>query len=220
MAVVAWTLAQVPSYFTGFLVSTRYYRVRYPFSKIRNKRLLLAAALLCLYCPAVLLTDYLNSSPVVLSSTNLAWSLPHMDIGGEPLNKLLFLLTLCFPSLVIQAASVLASLLTIWELVKMYRNPMSERSKTTSVKGSVKIIIANLGSCVSLATTFVVMTESEGRLADIGLQQSVVYAMYAAGIPSLLSIFNPAIYMLFTPDLWKGLRKQGVRQSAVVTTAS
>jgi len=88
------------------------------------------------------------------------------------------------------------------ELLKNYQNPMTERSRVTSVRGSIKILITNFGSVLSL---FFILLNAEATshavelLTECSVEPCLVtFALlfcYTVVVPSFISTLNPAVYI-------------------------
>ena len=117
--------------------------------------------------------------------------------------------------MITQILATATSFLTIIEMVKMYKKPMSDAAKKNSISVSLKILITNFGSFANIALYVVKAYILSFRLNN-GLSQQdgikeihdnmswffayVICYTAISIVPVVLSTLNPAIYIALTPS--------------------
>ena len=217
--VIGWTVALAPSNITAFLAMSRYYQIRYPLERPRIKLVMLGLLLSLSILPVVsgcAIFDESETSPTfVLPITNLAWNFNPRVFGVEVTGLVLFLL-LTSVTWLLQFGAVVASLLTVYELVKSHMKPVSGGTQGRKTRSSLKILITNVGSVVILSAYAVQAKGIRGDEGGIGLTEGIVYLMTAVGIPSITSMLNPIIYIILTPKCSLSFKKKRERSVRVV----
>ena len=214
IGILVWSTTFAPCVITGFLAMTRYYSIRYPLGLINHKLVYTLVILGVLYMPSVLslvfslYSEHLSFIPAAMNiwiSKKASNSRPNPTAPFTNAN--LFFIASVLPMLT-QISAIITSLLTIIELGKRYLKPMSTNSQRSSLKGSIKIIIANAGSVLLLV--FMVLTASFVLTSN----SSAVLFNFSVVIPAVTSAGNPLIYVLLTPSARQlVIRKSRVRSS-------
>ena len=116
-------------------------------------------------------------------------------------HKRLYYLSIAVP-LLTQAAAITASILTIVELGQNYLKPMSSTSKKKSLKGSIKILLANTGSVLLLVFMLLSASSVQGGPGDDNNGKKGEWTVFMASVvsPVLSSFLNPLIYIILTPS--------------------
>ena len=96
---------------------------------------------------------------------------------------------------------MIASVLTITELVKVYLNPVSEGAgkEKNRIRSCSKILLTNLGSLILVIVIIITAFQSDVG-SDYSLGNVITYLMFQTVIPSLISMLNPIIYIILTPN--------------------
>ena len=242
---VRYGVTLMPCYITGLLAISRFFQIKYPLMNIVKGKVLVGILVFAqLYNSLVFILffregDEKNSVVIVMPPLQSAWSLSPTLFGHQVTILGLYMIIIFFVAL-LQIVAVITSLLTIWEMIKVYKNPMTEVAKKNSVSGSVKIMIANFGSFINISILCV-----KGYVSTLGftgtdetLTMKIMYQYweaavrstpgysnlitpflisYTAIVPLVLSTLNPAIYVLFTPGSRKW--RKNTRLTLVKTSA-
>ena len=96
---------------------------------------------------------------------------------------------------------MISSVLTITELVKVYLNPVSEGpgKEKNRIRSCSKILLTNLGSLILVIVIMITAFQSDVG-SDYSLGNVITYLMFQTVIPSLISMLNPIIYIILTPN--------------------
>ena len=229
-------LTLMPCYLTGLLAITRFLQIKYPLRIINAKGIVGLLILAVLHICVVFVLFFRNgdeNNRFVITTPLLqsAWNL-EPSFFGHKIPALALYFIFIFLVVVLQIFAVLSSLLTIGELIKMYRNPMTDIARKNSVTGSLKIMITNFGSVVNL--TVIVVKAYISAMSNSGaenrgfntfsgaLWEEIMPSVFIEGrrqwflifilfygviVPSALSTLNPAIYIAFTPSSRRWGRK-------------
>ena len=104
---------------------------------------------------------------------------------------------------ILQIGAMIASVLTITELVKVYLNPVSEGAgkEENRIRSCSKILLTNLGSLILVIVIIITAFQSDvERDHGVTLGNVMTYLMFQTVIPSLISMLNPIIYIILTPN--------------------
>ena len=115
---------------------------------------------------------------------------------------------------ILQFGAMIASVLTITELVKVYLKPVSEGAGKEEIKirSCSKILLTNLGSLSLVIVIMIIAFQSDVKGREHSLGNVITYLMFQTVIPSLISMLNPIIYIILTPNFklkWKTSRLVG-----------
>ena len=235
-------LTLMPCYITGILATTRFIQIKYPLKVIKKRRVFAVLIFaLCQICLIFVLFyragDKKNASVITFSISQSSWNMVPSIFGYKMKSVAMYFILIAF-LLLLQVMAVSTSFLTICELIKMFRKPMTANARKNALAGSLKIMITNMGSifnigliitkaCISLIRSknfdpkfdFVNgMEEFENQMAmfiENGGTWIFIYMIFqSAIIPTVLSTLNPGIYIIFTPDFgtFKG------RKSTLIST--
>lgn len=233
-AAIRFIFTLLPCYLTGLLAITRFLQIKYPLGKIDEKSvfgiLILAVLHICLVF-VLFFRKGDENNPIVLNMPMLqsSWNLKPSFFGLYTFSSLVLYLIFIFFVALVQLFAVFTSFLTIWELVKVYRKPMTDIARRNSVNGSLKIMITNFGSVANIivivikayvsAATPQKLKDSEDLGTEVWEESMIALIngpmhwifwftfLNTAMVPCFLSTLNPAIYLAFTPDSRKWNRK-------------
>jgi len=211
LGAINWMLFQTPGHITGFLAVTRYYQIRRPFARLSRRLVVgLLSLSLCYTVSAIGVAfrdrgdqDTTNWFPTVKSVYNNKVNLLGWDLSNYQTYIFLILMTV-----VIQLAAITASILTVLELVRTMRAPLAATSRANSKKGSVKILLTNLGSVFSLCSILTMASLATVESFAVCFYQTnpdncmAVWGfifIYSDILPAVTSALNPAIYLALTP---------------------
>ena len=201
LSAISQFIILAPSHLTAFLAITRYIQIRYPFRLLKIKMVLMALILSLLWAPSVVTCYFFspNNFSKLLKQYAIIGSVekPHLfnlEISWRTLPTIIF-----FPTLILQFLAIGSSLLTILELVKSYSTPIGEAPRGRNTKSTVRILVTNVGSVISLlcyttilAGNFVDRTDETNSLAvEIRLLVGVQL------MPAIVSALNPVTYIVF-----------------------
>ena len=217
VGVFVWAAALAPCAFTGFLSITRYHQIRYPLKAIREKLVYSLVFLAIIFKPAILILvfapdpDYVKFIPLSVNIWLAADDCHDYKLYGflPMTHTLLYYLSTAVP-LLTQVAAVTASILTIIELGRNYLKPMSSSTKNKSLKGSIKILLANTGSVLLLVFMLLSASSVEGGPGDEKTGKRGEWTVFMAAVvsPVLSSFLNPLIYIILTPSARKSVRNR------------
>ena len=155
-----------PSYLTGLLAIKRFFQIKYPLRRNMNFRIIVGFLVLCTsYICLIYFLFYREGdeqNPFVYFFPSLQTSFNmNPSIFGKHFSALQMFLILNFPSVSLQFLAICTSFLTVFELVKMYRKPMTSAARKNSLSGSLKVLISNVGSLADLSMVFIQASTSE-----------------------------------------------------------
>ena len=244
-AAIRYGMTLMPCYITGLLAISRFFQIKYPLMSIVKGKVLVGILVFAqLYNSLVFILffregDEKNSVIIVMPPLQSAWNLSPTLFGHQVTVLGLYMMIIFFVAL-LQIFAVLTSLLTIREMIKVYKNPMTEVAKKNSVSGSVKIMIANFGSFINIGilcfkgyvstlgfggtdetlTMKIMFQFWEGAIRSTPGFRNIISPFlisYTAIVPLVLSTLNPIIYVLFTPGSRKW--RKSTRLTVVKTGA-
>ena len=203
LSLLCQTMIAAPSHITAALAITRYLQIKYPFRSLKTKFVLMAVFVTSIWQPAVVICYFLSPNEFIKIKANIA-------IIGATTNPRLFNLqvpwrvysTISFvPTGVLQFLSIVFSFLTIYELVRSYLALIGEAPRSRNTKSTVRILLTNIGSVLTLLCYTVVVT-GEYRPSNDGenthvMDQGIRLLMGTHFIPAIVSAINPMIYMTF-----------------------
>jgi len=205
-SIVVQVLSELPTYFTGFLALTRFYQIRFPLRHL-SKRVVNGTLTVCVgyFLAATLTVSFRpDAQPHWDIATISAIDLT-IELFGYKLNSIAYVFTTQILTLIVQLSAVVASILTILDLLKNYRRPITEQARLRSVRGSIRILVTNLGSTVFAVMIVYSALSIDGIQdipdMDIELRKKLTLRFFWMSIvlPLVLSAANPVIYILFTP---------------------
>jgi hypothetical protein len=140
--------------------------------------------------------------PVKSHSNSFLWSYCPRVFGIDFVSSGYYKMIIIVPS-ILQCGAMIASILTVCELVKVFLNPVSEDvgRRNKRMKSSIKILLTNLGSFLHVLIMMITAGFSETTIHfKLPLQWAIIYLMFQTLIPAMISILNPIIYMILTPE--------------------
>ncbi|KAL5259917.1 hypothetical protein ACHWQZ_G010138 [Mnemiopsis leidyi] len=206
--VISFTLSFSPAHITAFLASTRYLKIKYPFLRIKIKYVIISLFLTVTWVPIVVgcamfvKVDESECGPIKHSSNPFAWNYCP-KIFGETANSRGYFLSMIAVPVFLQIGAMFTSILTTYELVKVYLNPVSESTgrEGKRIKSSMKILLTNLGSFMHLFIIVYTAAQNEVAIDDhLPIKTARLYILFQTIIPALVSTLNPLIYIILTPD--------------------
>ena len=207
---VLWTLTFAPSHITGVMAVSRFYQIKFPLRHVSSKLVMSLLAFSCLYYFTAMTLNIFRPGTVINVHLNKAYNEKPSVIGGE----LPTLFVLAGMTLLIQLASLIACIATVWELYKVYRAPLARSNQANGVKSSLKILVTNFGSLLVLASFGI----CNAFRADLGNESECDYKytkddvakvlVCTTVMPVALSALNPLIYIVFTHSFLEGLKRR------------
>ena len=210
-----FTLA--PCYLTGLLAITRFYHIKHPLRHAKEGPILGFLMFNLAYICAVFILFFRKGDPnnqfaVFMPLFQNVWNIDPALFGWKIEVIVLYILIVIF-AMITQILATATSFLTIIEMVKMYKKPMSDAAKKNSISVSLKILITNFGSFANIVLYVVKayilsfrlnngLSQQDG-IKEIHDNMSWFFAFvicYTAIVPVVLSTLNPAIYIALTPS--------------------
>ena len=197
---------------TSVMAICRWAQIVYPFKNItfRSVAVLLAAGLLVSVAMQVY-SLFISNRPVVwVVQIMTAWTDDafnfHSKTGGQC--RLLQISLVFSVSLLFQLFGLIASVLTIREIVSRRVVLIGAESKQSTRKGTIKIIATNFGNflfvVIHIITFIVQFNSTKTVLNDHEItvnSSSEAWMNFSFGyiFPIMLSALNPVIFLIFTP---------------------
>ena len=186
---VLWFLVYNPVAITAFLAFARWYQISYPLRILSKKTVDIALGLLWLvlmiYFQKFLYVDP-PTNPVVfqMSMQMVGYFDSYNDIGKVQFSVITLLVCL----------STLVSILTVRNIVKSPTALGGNQLRRRKLKSALKIAILNAGN---IAWCFLILCRLI-RHAHIRIMRTL-----SVFLPILLSLYNPAVYILLTESIHK-----------------
>ena len=96
------------------------------------------------------------------------------------------------------------SFLTIWELARSLGNRTALQMRNHGWKCSVKILITNLGSVLFMVFYLaIIVIVASAPAEERSKTDCILYFMYSVILPVVLSVLNPVVFVLFTPQTFR-----------------
>ncbi|KAL5259916.1 hypothetical protein ACHWQZ_G010137 [Mnemiopsis leidyi] len=206
--VISFTMSFTPAHITAFLATTRFLKIKYPFLRMQTKHVILLLLLTITWIPSVVsCAMFIDSGqsrcgPVKTTIVSYAWNYCPIIFGLRVDSRGYYLLIIAVP-VILQIGAMFTSILTTYELIKVYLNPVSESTgrEGKRMKSSMKILLTNLGSFIHVLILTVTATMSNVKIDDhFPIGRAVTYVLFQTIVPALISTLNPLIYILLTPD--------------------
>eukprot|EP00116_Pleurobrachia_bachei_P004858 sb/3465120/ len=237
--VLIWVVAYAPCVITGCLSLTRYIQIKHPFTHISTRGVFIVMLTCILYklvinwellrykgdkdtgyyyviAQNVFVTAYDTSS----NATTCENSTTYGYLFGLDLCSIIAVYMVGNAVVIVfQLIGLTASTLTVMELLKMYMKPALSENQTKSLKGSIKVLLFNLGSFItflSMVNKAIVshqVLESRDDHVPPYIVGSVLF--YAIISPVLCSLLNPVIYLVLTRRVKVSNRISTTQNSAV-----
>ena len=205
-SVISYTMSLSPTHITAFLAGTRFLQIRYPLHPLQLKYVISSLLITMTWVPVVVgcamfdVSDKEGCKPTKGISFSSAWNSCPRVLGIQINNFEYFWFIIAIP-VILQIGAMIASVLTITELVKVYLKPVSEGAGKEEIKirSCSKILLTNLGS-LSLVIVIMITAFQSDIEGDYSLGNVIIYLMFQIIIPSLISMLNPIIYIILTPN--------------------
>ena len=220
-SVISYTMSLSPAHITAFLAGTRFLQIRYPLHPLQLKYVISSLLITITWVPVVVgcamfdVSDKEgNCKPIKGIPVPSAWSYCPRVLGIQIDSFGYFWFIIAIP-VILQIGAMIASVLTITELVKVYLNPVSEGAgkEENRIRSCSKILLTNLGSLIHVIVIIITAFQSDvERDHGVTLGNVITYLMFQTVIPSLISMLNPIIYIILTPNFklkWKTSRLVG-----------
>ena len=192
-SLVAWVLILAPNFIAAVMAICRFIQIRFPFYPLELKHLTVPALVYGAY--TLSLSSYVAFCTYVDYSVDMQILTHRFGIESQMLH--LVILIYVWPSIVCQILSVVTSMLTILQLYKTGRQPISEQSAAISRKSSLKILVLNFGSILNNIAMILCMTIVSQNNEDAS---SVAKFVSSVLTPTLMSCFNPVVFIMFNPE--------------------
>ena len=205
-SVISYTMSFSPAHITSFLAGTRFLQIRYPLHPLQLKYVISSLLITMTWVPVVVgcamfdVSDKEGCKPTKDIFLPSAWSVCPRVLGIQIDSFGYFWFIIAIP-VILQIGAMIASVLTITELVKVYLKPVSEGAGKEEIKirSCSKILLTNLGS-LSLVIVIMITAFQSDIEGDYSLGNVIIYLMFQIIIPSLISMLNPIIDIILTPN--------------------
>ena len=212
---LSFPVSFAPAHITAFLAMTRFLQIKYPLQPI-NLRYMIGSLLCTLAwipivvgCAMFVDTGQNICGPFDHSTNPFSWNFCP-EILGLKLDSLGYYIAIILFPVVLQIGAMVASILTTYELVNVYLNPVTENMgrEENMVKGSMKIMLTNLGSFCHVLMIVIAATESDVEVESLVTRRAAItYLLFQTFVPAIISTLNPMIYIFLTNDcdvkFWK-----------------
>ena len=217
-SVFCYILAYSPCILTGMLALTRFYQIKYPFRHV-SKRLVVsvtvAGAIWAPLCYAEKIRrkgSDIQAKYVIAVQQVMTGIAPSYDLFGLQMPLVSVVLFINSVQFMFQGSALLASMATIVLLLKL-RKQTCPGSKIRRTRGSVKILISNVGSLLTqlsffnlgLCAKFVQsMPENPGERIEFDYGGRYRWycilssQLYGFILPIFCSIFNPLVFLIIS----------------------
>ena len=223
----------LPIILTSILTATRLYHIKFPLRKKLRKEILTVTLVICMI-PVVFNTLSLMDKRTILLTrstfliSKVTWwgpsqaalNIDPFSLGGSKAIIWSALLMMVFP-FAIQTLGVVASLLTIKQILSKSNDPAARQSQRNNVKVTKKILITNTGSLIT-SITFTAYLSSILRglqpgnvIPNLSAGTAWILVMYNLLGPCLIYAVNPVVFIAMTPNFKDGIIK-GVRRRSTV----
>ena len=205
-SVISYTMSLSPAHITAFLAGTRFLQIRYPLHPLQLKYVISSLLITITWVPVVVgcamfdVSDEEGCKPTKDILLPSAWSYCPRVLGIQIDSFGYFWFIIAIP-VILQIGAMISSVLTITELVKVYLNPVSEGpgKEKNRIRSCSKILLTNLGSLILVIVIMITAFQSDVG-SDYSLGNVITYLMFQTVIPSLISMLNPIIYIILTPN--------------------
>ena len=211
-----WYLIQTPAFVASVMAVCRYIQIKRPFQKIRFRLIVGVVAGVSVFNIVILCCILLTSHSLTLDGNLYALWPNNSNIfypnTKDRLASIMSYFTLTWTATLGQPLSILASSLTILHLYITFRNPVLASSQQNGRRGSIKILLLNLGALIQ--TSYFLFAISNIMIVEGGEKGLIRQTMtIAATFPVFLSCLNPILFLALTPrvveTLWSRQRTEG-----------
>ena len=191
-SVAAWILILTSNFIAAVMSICRYIQIKFPLFPLPLKPFVWLAVLYETYNLALSGYGSFDRNSFFTVDKQLMAS----TLG---LSRFLMILIHIWPSVICQFASLVTSCLTIHHLYNVHRGTLGKQTTIAlrSRKCSLKILITNFGSILTNAIMMLIMMTAGKDMKT----NSTAQFISANIVTVLLSCFNPAIFILFTPNV-------------------
>ena len=188
---VGWILITVPSIVVAMMAICRFIKIKFPLRILKVRNLVIFSCLIGLYTGVLsglmCFTEKSQYDERLLMMYNRFWmKTAHISI------TLIWL-----PCLICQSVSIVTSILTVLHLYQNSKESISKKSSKNGRKGSIKILIMNLGNVISQFLVFLTLVTGNSPA-----RRYVRVAGFVVS-SSLISAINPALFVVFTREVFQ-----------------
>ena len=191
-----WFAIVTPNWIIAVMAICRFLQIRFPFRPLKRRYVFATFAIFGVYIvPLIfwvcfaknsLFVSYINNMMNVIMSSN-----PGLSV-----------LIIFLPSLLGQTLAIITSLFTVRSLIRQTSvNSVSERSRMTGRKSSMKIILTNFVSVMNSVLLCLITGLTARFIANKSVR--ILTFMRTVVFPVVLSAVNPLIFIVLTPNFWK-----------------
>lgn len=208
--IAAWFLTQSSGVLTALLATCRLIQIMKPFTFIKIRLVGIAVAVYA-GVTLTLLFSWFITDDVIFTYYNLSlWPLHNRLLNGvfrsnvPRANAFLILISLYIGNIVGQLIALTASGLAIVYLCKSPRKKARTlRSRRTRKRSSTTILITNIGAILQLVGICIInklifSNNWHNRTSD-SRTRFIILAVCNMLLPVVLSVFNPIVFIMYTP---------------------
>ena len=185
-----------PYHYTSALALARYFQMKYPFRQLRSRNVLLGVFLSLAYFLVAMGCFYFNpdsANSLYFAKFQSAIVADRFSLFGLMISQKQFLLAVNAVTLTFELSAMIASILTIYELVKSRLTPEAGGPPNRKTRSTLRILITNFGSLIAIVSVAFAGT-GDGGVHHKGVRILVTTLV----LPCFMSTFNPFVYILFT----------------------
>eukprot|EP00116_Pleurobrachia_bachei_P007507 sb/3467769/ len=209
-----------PIVITGTMAITRLLAVRYPLLQQPHKPIVIAVILFMLYCPLGEMATYFcdPETAVWFESVKHVHNALETNIGSLTINNNVKIYLFAMPAVLYILVGVIATALTVHQLVKLYFNPIG--GHRTPMTSTIRILVINGVSVITFIVYTVLTSIISGPEYNSGNwevlakviksenREFYVFQFFAnTYLPTISSLLNPTIYLLFSPTAVKFINR-------------
>ena len=201
VGVLTWYLISSPMLITSVLAICRWYQVKYPLRPVSKASVkVLVAALCCfsgIYHTILLFADNFEGPTLMMIRTLSVYN--YKPFGLEV--KHLFVSFVS--AMIIPCLSNIASVSTIWNIVRSETVPGSSERRKRSKKmiSTLKIALLNVGNMLFMGVIISATATMKYSSAADDRNHYLLMAIASCFSPILISTYNPVIYILLTTGI-------------------
>ena len=210
LTVVIWDVMYTPVMVVSVLTICRYIKIRYPFKILKVKLFVVLAIAFQIYLVSI--SSWMTFGREASFMCNYGMVIVRNFLNLDPA---VHNLVHSWPNLICQFASLGASALTIAHLIKVRRNSLSASSNRNGMRSSARILTQNFGGILQTTAQIakiVLLTQSRGGKSDPRYMTPVMFSVNIMTCV-VLSVFNPVVFVLFTPKVLK-IKAAAVQQDS------
>ena len=222
----------LPIVLTSILTSTRLYHIKFPLRNKLRKEILTATLVICMM-PVVFSTlTFMDKRTMLLTPTyyisRVTWwgpsqtalNIDPFGLGGSKGIIWSALLMMMLP-FAIQIFGLLASLLTVKQIISKSQGQAARQSQRNNAKVTKKILVTNTGSLITTITFIAYLSsilrglQPGSTIPNLSEGTAWILVMYNLLGPCLIYAVNPVVFIAMTPNFKEGIMK-GVRRRSTV----